>query len=152
MACLKLLINITSPPNEIGEMRAYIISESSDLEDTYNVGMIVSKTFHGRPYRGKITENTGIYCKVVYDDNDSEVMNHIKVTKHKVKQWKLLCQHSTQSYTMMMDGSMWNKRRVAYNFKDSHIGDGGKTFRVQQYMPVSMKFLKGKPRATLWFH
>ena len=153
MACRKLFIYITSPADQTGEKIAYIISESTDSPDRYDVGTVISKKFHGTPYRGKIIDNTGYYYKIKYDvDNDEEEMNDADIKEHMVRQWKILRKDSDdQSNTIMMDAPTWNEESGQYNFKDSYDFDGG-SFRVKQYLPVRMMFRRHSLCATIWCH
>ena len=152
MTCSNIIIKIISPAADAGEVKTYIISESSYSQQTYDVGTVVSKKFNGTPYRGKITEKAGKYYKVVYEDKDFEEMDDADVMKHRVRQWKLLCEHPEKSYTIMMDAPTWNEESQEYVFKQSYTSDDGKTFCVLEYMPVRIVFWNGIPKATLWFH
>ena len=48
-------------------------------------GTFILKYWDGVPYRGILTNNTGKYYKILYEDNDEEELNHTEVIKYKKK-------------------------------------------------------------------
>jgi hypothetical protein len=56
--------------------------EEDSTKNKFSIGTIVTKFWRGIPYTGTITENTGKYYKIRYEDNDEEELNHSEVRKY----------------------------------------------------------------------
>jgi hypothetical protein len=59
--------------------------DEDEDKDKFSIGTKITKNWSGIPYIGSVTENTGKYYKIRYEDNDEEELNHTEVEKYRKK-------------------------------------------------------------------
>jgi hypothetical protein len=61
------------------------LQQRKEAIDKVSTGTFILKYWVGVPYRGIVTNNTGKYYKILYEDNDEEELNHTEVIKYEKK-------------------------------------------------------------------
>jgi hypothetical protein len=78
-------IDPTSLENRDSLIEYEELQQRKEMIDKVRTGTFILKYWVGVAYRGIVTNNTGKYYKILYEDNDEEELNHTEVIQYEKK-------------------------------------------------------------------
>ncbi|OEU09351.1 hypothetical protein FRACYDRAFT_248200 [Fragilariopsis cylindrus CCMP1102] len=84
-------LNLFTEPRPVPMENSDTLMENEGLQqrkeviDKFSIGTFILKYWIGVSYRGIVTNNTGKYYKILYEDDDEEELNHTEVVKYEKK-------------------------------------------------------------------